>query len=84
MRWNAVAEELVLLWPVDGVVLAFEVIHREAPCDRHLASLVTARKGVWLVGLLLRLGADDVLDAGERKQIAELGRVEEGLSGQSD
>ena len=84
MRRNAVAEELVLLWPVDDVVLAFEVIHREAPCNRHLAALVTARIGVWLGGLLLRLCADDVLDAGERKQITELGRVEEVMSRQGD
>ena len=54
-----------------------DVIHGEAPGDRHLTALVAAWIGMWLVRRLLRLRADDVFNARERKQVTQLGRVEE-------
>lgn len=59
------------------MVLAWEVVDREAPRHRLLIERVRiALERVRLAGLGLTLGPDHVLDSGDRQELAELGRVE--------
>ena len=74
---DVIAPEGVLGGAVDGVVLAVEVLDREAAGDRLLIVGLGGGGRVRLAGAVPRLGADHELDAGHRQQVAQLGRVEE-------
>ena len=73
---NVVAPEIILGRPIDRVVLALEVIHGEAAGDGLLNLGTWAARGVRLAGLGLALGADHELDAGQRQQVPQLGRIQ--------
>ena len=56
--------------PVDGVILAGQMIHGETPGDRLLVERIGLRQGMQLAGLGNRFGADHVLDAGRLEEVA--------------
>ena len=68
--------------PVDRVVLAVEVLDREAAGDPLLVTRLSGGCRVRLAGPVAGLGADDELGAGHGQQVAQLGRVEEIGGGQ--
>jgi hypothetical protein len=65
------APEVVILRPGDRVILVGKIVHREAPAYGLLVQrLCRTGDGVRLSSLSLALGADHVLDVGQRQEIA--------------
>jgi hypothetical protein len=83
-RRHVVVPERVVAGPVDRVVLAREVIHREAAGERLVVRRLRLGFGARLAGVALRLGPGDILGAGERQQFARLGGVDEQRGVQHD
>jgi hypothetical protein len=80
-RWregrHVVLPPLVLARLVDGVILAGEIVHREAARKRLLIARPVLVRTVRLAGDAARLAPGDELGARQRQQVAELGRIHE-------
>ncbi len=71
------AQARVVLRPFDGVVFARQVVGREAPGDGLLVQRVGLLQCMQLAGLGLRFGAQHMLDAGQRQQLAGFSGIDE-------
>ena len=74
---------IVAVRPIDGVVCAGPgvVPDRQTPGERlHVVRLRRSVYGVLLTRIASRFGAGDVLDAGKRQEVAELGCIDDDIS----
>ena len=71
------APEIVVRGSLEGVVLTVQVVECEAGRKGFLVQRIgRARQRMRFTGFGLALGADDMLDAGQREQVTEFGGVE--------